>query len=236
MYDSGKGRWFAPDPARQYWSPYVVMGNNPVSLVDPDGRQANRNDYSNGKDYIPREQSGTSGLSGAEQISLGLRNYGGDYSGSFMDYVYLATDAINQINPIAGLFDYAAYLYGGTDRFGNPMSNFQGTVIAATLLFPAARSLGAGAAKGVVNQTSKAILKNGYYEVNGFKFSEYYYNKLWSTGRGAPSLVANEVLQGGAKTAVPDALKAGFNKYIHGGWEMIYNPATKEVWHLQPIR
>ena len=47
----------------------------------------------------------------------------------------------------------------------------------------AAGSLGQ-AAGGVVNQTSKAILKNGYYEVNGFKFSEYYYNKLWSTGRG----------------------------------------------------
>lgn len=92
------------------------------------------------------------------------------------------------------------------------------------------------AAKGVVNQTSKAILKNGYYEVNGFKFSEYYYNKLWSTGKGAPSLVAKEVLEGGAKTAVPDAIKTGFNKYIHGGWEMIYNPTTKEVWHLQPIR
>jgi RHS repeat-associated protein len=91
-------------------------------------------------------------------------------------------------------------------------------------------------AKGGINQTSEAILKNGYYEVNGFKFSEYYYNKLWSTGRGAPSLVAKEVLEGGAKTAVPDAMKAGFNKYIHGGWEMIYNPATKEVWHLQPIR
>jgi hypothetical protein len=40
MYDPGKGRWFAPDPARQYWSPYVGMGNNPVSLVDPDGRAA----------------------------------------------------------------------------------------------------------------------------------------------------------------------------------------------------
>jgi hypothetical protein len=40
MYDSGKGRWFAPDPAGQYWSPYVGMGNNPVSLVDPDGRAA----------------------------------------------------------------------------------------------------------------------------------------------------------------------------------------------------
>jgi hypothetical protein len=43
MYDSGKGRWFAPDPARQYWSGYVGMGNNPVSLVDPDGRCTWRN-------------------------------------------------------------------------------------------------------------------------------------------------------------------------------------------------
>lgn len=53
---------------------------------------------------------------------------------------------------------------------------------------------------------------------------------------GGPSLVAKEVLEGGANTAVPDAVKAGFNKYIHGGWEMIYNPTTKEVWHLQPIK
>jgi hypothetical protein len=35
---------------------------------------------------------------------------------------------------------------------------------------------------------------------------------------------------------VPDAIKAGFNKYTYGGWEMIYNPETKEVWHLQPIK
>ncbi|MGC4129629.1 MAG: DUF6443 domain-containing protein [Bergeyella sp.] len=91
-------------------------------------------------------------------------------------------------------------------------------------------------AKNGINQTSNAILKNGYYEVNGFKFSEYYYGKLWNTGRGAPSLVAKEVLEGGAKTAVPDAMKAGFNKYIYGGWEMIYNPTSKEVWHIQPTR
>lgn len=28
------------------------------------------------------------------------------------------------------------------------------------------------------NQTSTAILKNGYYEVNGFKFTKFYYNRL----------------------------------------------------------
>ena len=95
-----------------------------------------------------------------------------------------------------------------------------------------------GSAEGissVVEQGSTAVLKNGYYEVNGFKFSEYYYNKLWDTGRGAPSLVAKEILDS-AKTAVPDAIKQGFLRYEAGGWEMVYNPITREVWHLQPIK
>ncbi len=43
MYDGDKGRWFVPDPANQYWSGYVGMGNNPVSLVDPDGRDTWQN-------------------------------------------------------------------------------------------------------------------------------------------------------------------------------------------------
>jgi len=93
-----------------------------------------------------------------------------------------------------------------------------------------------GIIKRGVNETCKAILKDGYYEVNGFKFSEYYYNKLWSTGRGAPSLVAKEVLEHGVSTAVSDAIKQGFYKYTYGDWEMVYNPVTKEVWHLQPVR
>jgi len=56
-----------------------------------------------------------------------------------------------------------------------------------------------------------------------------------NTGRGAPGLVAKEVLAG-AKKGIPDAIKIGFKKYVYGGWEMIYNPTTKEVWHLQPIK
>jgi RHS repeat-associated protein len=38
-YDSRLGRWLNPDPAGQHWSPYLAMGNNPVSGVDPDGRK-----------------------------------------------------------------------------------------------------------------------------------------------------------------------------------------------------
>ncbi len=36
-YDPMIGRWMAKDPAGQYFSPYVGMGNNPVNGVDQDG-------------------------------------------------------------------------------------------------------------------------------------------------------------------------------------------------------
>jgi RHS repeat-associated protein len=37
QYDAVIGRWLSVDPYRQYHSPYVGMGNNPVNRVDPDG-------------------------------------------------------------------------------------------------------------------------------------------------------------------------------------------------------
>jgi hypothetical protein len=65
MYDGATGRWLVPDPAAQFAKPYLAMlvssyflrseklemtipkrsdsgGNNPVSMIDPDGRIANQ--------------------------------------------------------------------------------------------------------------------------------------------------------------------------------------------------
>jgi hypothetical protein len=39
-YDPQLGRWHVPDPEDQFGSPYLAMGNNPVSYLDPDGRFA----------------------------------------------------------------------------------------------------------------------------------------------------------------------------------------------------
>ena len=50
QYDARIGRWFAPDPYGQYHSPYLAMGNNPVSSVDPDGGWSS--DENNGADYM----------------------------------------------------------------------------------------------------------------------------------------------------------------------------------------
>ena len=91
--------------------------------------------------------------------------------------------------------------------------------------------------KLLVNKTSQAILKNGYYEVNGFKFTEFYFKKLWGRGgRPAPSLVAKSILDNATKIISDPQGYAGFFKYFYDGWEMVYNPTTKIVSHIQPIR
>ncbi|MBN2520472.1 MAG: hypothetical protein JXB17_08210, partial [Bacteroidales bacterium] len=40
MFDEQLGRWHVPDPKLQFSSPYVGMGNNPASNIDPDGRRS----------------------------------------------------------------------------------------------------------------------------------------------------------------------------------------------------
>ena len=37
LWDGRLARWTTTDPANQFWSPYLGMGNNPISGVDPDG-------------------------------------------------------------------------------------------------------------------------------------------------------------------------------------------------------
>ena len=36
-FDSRIGRWLSTDPYNQYYSPYMAMGNNPISFTDPTG-------------------------------------------------------------------------------------------------------------------------------------------------------------------------------------------------------
>lgn len=229
------------DPLAQEFpniSPYAYGNNNPLRFTDPTGMApydwirnnetgeytwdwnvTSEEDTPEGYEYVGKGKADIDAHY-KENTSLLARMFG---SGPDVDW--------GSIGPVIKEYNAADYVTSLSIE-DNPMSWIVG---------------GTGAVKGAswiskffsrskaINQTSQAVLKSGYYEVNGFKFSKYYYNKLWDTGRGAPSLVAKEVLQG-AKNFVPDAVKKGFNRYEYGGWEMIYNPKTKEVWHLQPFK
>jgi RHS repeat-associated protein len=113
---------------------------------------------------------------------------------------------------------------------------------AASLLMrgakPRARILGGPVIIGPIgNFGSDVELVDGFYQVAGseLRFREFYYNRLWATGRPAPFLAAQEVLDT-ATNIEPDVSLPGFNRYTNGTLEMVYNPSTGEVFHLQPLR
>ena len=60
-YDPVIGRWLVPDPAREFASPYVGMGNKPVSVTDPDGRCT---DLEGGCNFFQRLWYGVTGRQG----------------------------------------------------------------------------------------------------------------------------------------------------------------------------
>ncbi len=190
-------------------------------------------------DYAAAGMLGDAVKMAADTFRLGDGAYASYDAASRGDYVGAAEGALQDVGR-------ASNIMLGVGLAGKTLQALsEGTKLGDMLNAPlsqlakggeAERSIGATrGASSLVEQGSTAVLKDGYYEVNGFKFSEYYYNKLWDTGRGAPSLVAREVLQS-ATEATPDIVKQGFFRYEYGGWEMIHNPATKEVWHLQPIQ
>ncbi|MEJ5082331.1 hypothetical protein [Ochrobactrum sp. MYb379] len=75
-----------------------------------------------------------------------------------------------------------------------------------------------------------------YYSADGFKFSDRYYTYLYNNGRPAPFLQAREIMNSNPVVTPDPQGAAGFFRYEGAGLEMIYNPSTKQVVHIQPIR
>lgn len=261
-YDYAIGRFMSIDPLAEKfpnWNPYNYCMKNPIMLTDPTGMSPEG-------DPVNPPKDAKEGQTHSEHRDSTTFNYAYECgSWTETEAIIVTVPITGNVKNASGVSDdslwrYAPIVGSGLDSYDaySRGEYWKGTAYLALAVSDVflVKSLAVGgakfaersyakvginavddiAAKNLVNLTSKAVLKGSHYKVNGFKFSKYYYEKLWSTGRGAPSLVAKEVLEGGAKNAVPDAFKAGFNKYIYGGWEMIFNPATKEVWHLQPIR
>ncbi len=220
-YDAQLGRFISEDPIGLGGgiNQFGYVGNNPVSSTDslglfPDGPTNSLRNLFSSDNWIGN------GLSNTVSDLLALDSVA-QWGYTIGDYRCSTSDRVGAGAKLAGLTAFQAF---GGYAAGKIISKI-----------PLQKALAFLRRSPAVNQTITAILKDGFYEVNGFKFSDFYYNKLWNTGRGAPSLAAGEILQG-ATNVTPDAIKAGFFRYEFGGWEMVYNPITKEVWHIQPMR
>jgi RHS repeat-associated protein len=87
MYDANLARWMSPDPYGEFHSPYLAMGNNPVSTIDPDGGKTVADptniDYDNGRErrVDPFDMVG-GGSHSSRNVSFDftvVRNEFGDY-------------------------------------------------------------------------------------------------------------------------------------------------------------
>ncbi len=87
-----------------------------------------------------------------------------------------------------------------------------------------------------VSTKQSIVLDNGFYKVDGMKISEIYYSKLWNNGRPAPFVQAREILNSKPKITVDPRGAQGYMRYEGAGMEMIYNPTTGQIRHIQPIR
>lgn len=67
------------------------------------------------------------------------------------------------------------------------------------------------------------------------RISIRYYERLWVAGRPAPFVQAREILNSNPTVTRDPQGRPGFNRYVSNNLELIYNPTTGEIWHIQPL-
>jgi len=134
MWDSRLARWTSTDPYGQYHSPYLGMGNNPVSQIDPDGGLSALATKTITGAMIGMTAGGvTAGLAGGSNKDIGLAMLGGAVAGAAVGYgvgggfsgINLPSLSIPSITPrqIAGLT--ANGFFSGLDGYLSAMNQIK---------------------------------------------------------------------------------------------------------------
>jgi len=115
------------DNAEEAGNYLAGLKNYAKKVGGSDGKEEDKSD-DGGKDggkkgKTPQKKDPGISLSKEEQLRLGLRYYGGDYSGSFADNVNGVLDQWNtNLNPFVWILNAYYGLKNGTDWLGNPQS------------------------------------------------------------------------------------------------------------------
>jgi RHS repeat-associated protein len=140
-YDPQIGRWMVPDPAQQFPSPYVGMGNEWVSGVDPDGRWVNiavaglANIFAN-KDQIKKATEGENGNAWRGiGMALGYGAVGalGAYTGGKLTKVFDLSSTVSQLVYFGAGGSLNVGFEAATKQFSGEHINVPGRVLGSFL-------------------------------------------------------------------------------------------------------
>ncbi len=256
-YDARKARWTSPDPlgleiARKRTSGLALFSYaslSPVRRVDPDGRE----------DWDPCNDPGIAAISNSQAsatktgfataqpyVEEGLQAtpQGGAFvlfSGKRLTNTEDAT-LFERIG--GGLALVGGVLSKAGARAISGTANWLGRSRLARLL----RLSRAAEEAATASRAARIVTVAGREMVeleNGLRFTPYYMDKLWSTGRKAPGLIAQEVIEGHMNVPISVAVGSrpgeqflyyrAMSGRANQGWEVVFNPVTREVYHLEPI-
>ncbi len=152
LWDGRIGRWLNPDPYGQNYSPYMGMGNNPISMIDPDGgncTDANGNSVPCGDMNSAYKNSSTDIAQLNEVVIQGKpKSYSlGDLEYDFYKYgnkFDILADKFGQgfgqligsLHPGVGLLNAYKGFTEGHDMFGNEMGKGGATFEGAMAVVP----------------------------------------------------------------------------------------------------
>jgi RHS repeat-associated protein len=227
-YDPGRGRFLSVDPilgdprAPQTWNRYTYANNNPINLTDPTG--------------MCEQKEGEPPCSDME-ITVN-----GDDVSDQEHYLWLQAETKETDEPFRGdpfsahLFPNAlwmSYQEKQQERLvGHPVTPGAGAMMMMMMMVGGRPSTGSGPTATAGRAIS---VEAGYVTAEGtaLRFSERYYAKM-QTRYGSPFLAAEEILATGVKIGPDPRGKPGFFLYRNGINEVVYNPSSGEVWHMQP--
>lgn len=90
LWDGRIGRWLNPDPKHEFYSPYLGMGNNPISLIDSDGGETD--------DHWVIDKDGNATLEDTIGDEIWVRNEGSEKYVKLSQYKFqFGTEAATQI-------------------------------------------------------------------------------------------------------------------------------------------
>ncbi len=163
MYDGRIGRWMTYDPKRQYYSPYLGLENNPVTLIDPDGGSS-RTWYTDGNEqiYVPDGSQAVRHVTTAQLTAIKSNKESG---------VWNAWASTWQTwGPTIGHYDRNLDSFNGQGIFGAKSSQ----VIANAYTYRLAHPIVKPSIADVLYESVEPALDAAHPDFFGFEFSGVY--------------------------------------------------------------
>lgn len=208
LYDARASRWPSIAPYRQYYSPYVGMGNNPMLRVDADGGLDDRIDYNSktGETIITT-------LPGQDELYID-----GEYMGIMGpdgSWRYMGFD-VSIIGPDPGYLYYVLENNGGP---GHALIFDPATGYYMEINNPRDKNIPGGFESGFKNWVGSGTL-SGAYKAEGYKFTSFDALLNSQGGRNSDDFEFYKV-------AVPNKRAAigYYNFYVNKEWDynLLYN-------------